>query len=65
MPTYVYQCKNCSKKIKVVHSIKAEPNKTCPKCNTDTLERIIFAPAIHFKGSGFYSTDYKQKDDDD
>lgn len=60
MPTYDYQCKDCSHRFDVFQSITAAPLKTCPKCD-GTLERIINGGAgLIFKGSGFYLTDYKK-----
>ncbi len=60
MPTYEYRCSECGHELEALQSIKAEPLKTCPQCNSDSLRRLIGAGAgLIFKGSGFYITDYK------
>jgi putative FmdB family regulatory protein len=61
MPTYDYICKECGHKFEEFQSI-TEPSLTrCPKCNMETLQRLIGAGAgLLFKGSGFYLTDYKK-----
>lgn len=60
MPTYDYICDGCGHEFEAFESIKADPQKHCPKCDTDQLRRKIGAgAAILFKGSGFYITDYR------
>ena len=60
MPTYDYICDGCGHEFEAFESIKADPQKHCPKCNTEQLRRKIGAgAAILFKGSGFYITDYR------
>jgi len=60
MPTYDYICDGCGHEFEAFESIKADPQKHCPKCETDQLRRKIGAgAAILFKGSGFYITDYR------
>ena len=59
MPTYDYICGSCGHEFEAFESIKADPQKDCPKCDTTSLRRKIGpGAAILFKGSGFYSTDY-------
>jgi putative FmdB family regulatory protein len=58
VPTYVYACKNCDERQEVVQSMTAAPLTQCEKCG-GSLRRVIFPPAIVYKGSGFYTTDYK------
>jgi putative FmdB family regulatory protein len=60
MPLYEYQCSKCGHRFEKIQSFSAEPIKECPVCGGAT-ERLISAPAIQFKGSGFYSTDYGSK----
>lgn len=60
MPMYEYQCKPCGHKFEKIQSFSAEPLKECPICQGE-VERLISAPAVQFKGSGFYSTDYGAK----
>src|SRR5262245_40877960 len=60
MPTYDYRCKACKHRWESFHSIKAPPEKKCPKCGKSTAERMIGPGAgIIFRGSGFYQTDYR------
>jgi len=62
MPTYEYACKNCGCRFEEFQSIAAEPIKTCPQCEKDTVERLVSGGAgLIFKGSGFYITDYAKK----
>lgn len=62
MPTYDYKCSNCGDTFEILQSIKAEPLKKCSKCGKDTLKKQITGGAgLIFKGSGFYITDYKNK----
>jgi putative FmdB family regulatory protein len=60
MPTYDYECKACHHRWELFQSIKAEPEKKCPKCGKRQAQRMIGPGAgIIFKGSGFYQTDYR------
>jgi putative FmdB family regulatory protein len=59
MPTYDYQCKSCHHKFEVFHSIKDEPVKKCPRCGKGVRRLFGGGMGIIFKGSGFYTTDYK------
>jgi putative FmdB family regulatory protein len=61
MPLYEYQCKKCGHRFELIQSFSAEDPKECPVCHGE-VERLISTPArAHFKGSGFYSTDYGAK----
>jgi putative FmdB family regulatory protein len=60
MPLYEYECKECGHRFERIQSFSAESVKECPVCR-GKVERLISAPAVHFKGSGFYSTDYGAK----
>ena len=61
MPLYEYQCKKCGHRFERIQSFSAEDAKECPVCQGE-VERLISTPARpHFKGSGFYSTDYAAK----
>ena len=60
MPTYEYKCKNCGYYFEIFQSMNDAPLKTCEKCHTDSLKRLIGRGAgIIFKGTGFYETDYR------
>ncbi|MBF8438105.1 FmdB family transcriptional regulator [Halanaerobiaceae bacterium Z-7014] len=57
MPTYLYECEKCGR-FEKLQGIKDEALKECPDCSGE-VKRIIGAPGIRFKGSGFYCTDHK------
>ena len=57
MPIYEFECKKCKAHIEVFQKVSDKPPTKCRKCG-GKLERKISAPAIQFKGSGWYVTDY-------
>lgn len=57
MPTYVYRCKNCEHQFETVQRMSDDPLKECPECKGE-VSRLLFPPAISFKGSGFHVNDY-------
>ena len=57
MPIYEYECKKCKAHIEVFQKVSDKPPSKCRSCG-GKLERKISAPAIQFKGSGWYVTDY-------
>lgn len=60
MPTYDYECEACDHKFELFQSIKDSPKKKCPECGRPKLRRLFgTGAAIMFKGSGFYTTDYR------
>lgn len=62
MPTYDYHCDACDHEFELFQSITAEPEKKCPECGKKKLRRLIgTGAAIMFKGSGFYTTDYRSE----
>jgi len=57
MPLYEYQCAKCGKKSEFIQSF-SDPHETkCPRCG-GVLKKLLSSPAVQFKGSGFYATDY-------
>jgi putative FmdB family regulatory protein len=60
MPIYEYECRKCKAHIEVFQKVNDKPPAKCRKCG-GRLERLISAPAIQFKGSGWYVTDYSDK----
>ena len=63
MPTYEYECPKCGHAFELVQSMRDEPLKKCPKCKKAGVKRLVGGGAgLIFKGSGFYITDYKNKD---
>ena len=57
MPIYEYQCIQCNERHEIIQRISEAPLAHCPKCGGD-MRKLISSPAIQFKGSGFYKTDY-------
>jgi putative FmdB family regulatory protein len=60
MPLYEYECKKCHHRVEKIQSFSARHMKKCPDCG-GALEQLISAPAVQFKGSGWYVTDYAKK----
>ena len=60
MPLYEYQCKKCKHKFEKIQKFSDRPVKKCPECG-GPVEKIMHAPAVQFKGSGWYVTDYGGK----
>ena len=60
MPTYEYRCRACGHGFDIVQSFKDESLTICPACGGE-LRKVYGAPAISFKGSGFYATDSRRK----
>ncbi len=58
MPLYEYVCQDCARKTEVLQNLREKPLKICPHCGGKKLKKAFSAPAIQFKGSGFYITDY-------
>jgi putative FmdB family regulatory protein len=59
MPIYEYRCRN-GHSFEVIQSMSDDPVSTCGQCGAPT-ERVFHPVAVHFKGSGFYTTDYARK----
>ena len=63
MPTYEYECEKCAYTFERFQSMTEKPLRVCPKCKARKLRRLIGAGSgIIFKGTGFYETDYKRKE---
>ena len=60
MPLYEYQCKKCHSLTERIQKFSDPPLTVCPHCGGE-LEQLISAPAVQFKGSGWYVTDYARK----
>jgi putative FmdB family regulatory protein len=58
MPIYGYRCTQCGEVVEVLQSISDPPLKTCPAC-MGPLQKQLYPVGVIFKGSGFYTTDYK------
>jgi putative FmdB family regulatory protein len=59
MPIYEYRCRN-GHQFEVFQAISDEPVSVCQECG-QPVERVFHPVAVHFKGSGFYTTDYARK----
>jgi putative FmdB family regulatory protein len=57
MPIYEYQCASCRKKTEFIQSFSDPHPVKCPSCG-GALKKLLSSPTAHFKGSGFYATDY-------
>jgi putative FmdB family regulatory protein len=60
VPLYEYQCAKCGKRTEKIENVSGPHLKKCPYCS-GKVERLLTAPAIQFKGSGWYVTDYASK----
>lgn len=58
MPIYGYRCRSCGNELEVLQKMSDPPLKTCPKCSGE-LTKILYPVGVIYKGSGYYSTDYK------
>jgi putative FmdB family regulatory protein len=60
VPLYEYRCKQCGHQFEKIQSFSAPELKECPVCQGE-VERLLSAPAIQFKGAGWYVNDYAGK----
>jgi putative FmdB family regulatory protein len=60
MPLYEYECKKCGHRFEKIQKFSDKMVKKCPDCG-GSVEQMISAPAVQFKGSGWYVTDYAKK----
>ena len=60
MPLYEYECQKCHHRFERIQTFAARHTRKCPECG-GPIEQMISAPAVQFKGSGFYVTDYPKK----
>ncbi|TMD25961.1 MAG: hypothetical protein E6I04_13180 [Chloroflexi bacterium] len=58
MPTYGYRCSSCGHEFEIHQRVSDQPLAVCPKCQ-GKLTKILYPVGIAFKGSGFYTTDYR------
>jgi putative FmdB family regulatory protein len=61
VPLYEYECRKCHQRFEEIQKVDDRPIKKCPKCKSGRVERLISAPAVRFKGTGWYVTDYAGK----
>lgn len=60
MPLYEYECDSCGKRFERIQKFSDPPADTCPACG-GPVHKLLSSPAIQFKGSGWYVTDYARK----
>jgi putative FmdB family regulatory protein len=60
MPVYEYKCPN-GHLFEVIHGMQEPSPEACEVCGAGPLQRVLHAVAVHYKGSGFYTTDYGRK----
>jgi len=60
MPLYEYQCKKCHHRFERIQKFSDPHVKKCPECG-GPVEQLLSPPAVQFKGSGWYVTDYARK----
>jgi putative FmdB family regulatory protein len=63
MPLYEYQCESCDKVFERIQKFSDPPVETCPSCG-GKVRKLLSSPAIQFKGTGWYITDYARKSGD-
>ena len=63
MPIYAYACDSCSKEVDKLQKISDPVLTKCPHCGKHSLKRMLTAPNFRLSGSGWYETDFKNKDD--
>ena len=61
MPLYEYECEVCGKRFERIHKFSDPPMTVCVHCGKSPVRKLFSSPAIQFKGSGFYITDYAKK----
>ena len=58
MPIYGYRCRSCGHEFEILQKMSDSPLQTCPKC-AGQLSKMVYPAGIVYKGTGYYSTDYK------
>jgi putative FmdB family regulatory protein len=61
VPLYEYACDACGERFEIIQKFSDAPPAACPKCGKGPVVRQMSSPAIQFKGTGWYITDYSQK----
>jgi putative FmdB family regulatory protein len=61
VPLYEYECRKCHFRFERIQKFSDRPVRRCPKCKTGRVEKLLSSPAVHFKGTGWYVTDYGGK----
>ena len=61
MPLYEYQCESCNHRFEVIQKFSDPSPTVCPVCGKGPVRQLLSSPALQFKGSGWYITDYAKK----
>jgi putative FmdB family regulatory protein len=61
VPLYEYECQKCHHRFEEIQRLWDPPIKKCPKCKKGRVKKLLSSPAVHFKGTGWYVTDYARK----
>jgi len=61
MPLYEYECESCHHRFERIQKYSDPPVDVCPVCGKGPVRKLVSSPAIQFKGSGWYITDYAKK----
>ena len=61
MPLYEYECGACGNRFELIRKFSDEPVEVCPKCGKNDVQKLLSSPAIQFKGTGWYITEYAKK----
>lgn len=62
MPIYEYQCSECGHQLELIQKLSEPPLVECPQCGEEALKKLVSAAAFQLKGSGWYVTDFRDKD---
>jgi putative FmdB family regulatory protein len=63
MPIYEYRCASCGHHLEALQKMSEAPLRKCPECGKSQLKRLVSAPQFRLKGSGWYETDFKDKNE--
>ena len=61
MPLYQYECSVCGHRFELIQRFADPPASACVACGKGPVHKLLSAPAVHFKGTGWYVTDYAKK----
>ena len=61
MPLYEYECEACGKRFEKIQKFSDAPLEVCELCGKGPIHKLLSSPAIQFKGTGWYITDYAKK----
>ncbi|MBI4477501.1 MAG: zinc ribbon domain-containing protein [Acidobacteria bacterium] len=62
MPLYEYECEACGRRFELIQRFSDPPQEICLSCGRGPVRKLVSSPAIQFKGTGWYVTDYAAKD---